>query len=249
VTARFPVQDAGADLHVHSTFSDDAESTVNENLAAAADQGLHTIGMVDHVRRGTAWVPDLVAAARALDGTRGVRVLVGVEAKMLDTGGALDLPEDLPALDYVLVADHQVPRPDGPRSPGAVAGDLAAGRLSPAEVIDGVVEATVASLACGERVIVAHPFSVLPKCGLHEDQVPDALVARLGIAARAMGAAVEVNEKWACPTERVTRLLAATGVDLTFSTDAHHRDQVGRYRYVTETAVAATAAAAADRGR
>lgn len=243
MTARFPVQDPGADLHVHSTFSDDAESTVAENLAAAADHGLHTIGMVDHVRRDTAWVPDMVAAARALDGTRGVRVLVGVEAKMLDTGGALDLPGDLPALDYVLVADHQVPRPDGPWSPRATAEALGTGRLSAGEVIDGLVEATVASLACGERVIVAHPFSVLPKCGLHEDQVPDALVTRLGDAARAAGAAVEVNEKWACPTRRVARLLAATGVDLTFSTDAHHRDGVGRYRYVTEAGAALVAAA------
>ena len=106
MTAGFPVQDPGADLHVHSTFSDDAESTVAENLAAAADQGLHTIGMVDHVRRGTAWLPDMVAAARALDGTRGVRVLVGVEAKMLDTGGALDLrlAVDASARDAGLVA-------------------------------------------------------------------------------------------------------------------------------------------------
>ena len=66
--------------------------------------------------------------------------------------------------------------------------------------------------------------------------MPERLVRRLGEAARAAGAAIEVNEKWACPTVRVARLLAATGVTLTFSTDAHHQQSVGRYHYVSGVA-------------
>jgi putative hydrolase len=240
---RLPVRGPGSDLHVHSTFSDDAESAQAENLAAAAARGLHTIGMVDHVRRSTAWVPDMVAGARALDGHAGVRVLVGVEAKVLDTAGAMDMPDDLADLDYVLVADHQMPRPDGPMTPSAVAAALADGLLGPGEVIDGLVEATVAAFGCWERVVVAHPFSILPKCGLGEDRVPDALVRRLGQEARAAGAAIEVNEKWTCPASRVARLLAATGCDLTFGTDAHHEDRVGRYSHVLDVAGGLAAAA------
>ncbi len=236
-----PRLDPGADLHVHSTFSDDAVSTVAENLASAAGHGLHTLGMVDHVRRDTTWVSDFAAAARDLDGKRGVRVLCGVEAKVLDTEGAVDLPPDLPELDYVLVADHQLPRPGGPMSPRAAHEALAAGTLAPDEAIADLIEATVASLACYDQVVVAHVFSILPKCGLHEAQVPERLVRRLGEAARAAGAAIEVNEKWACPTVRVARLLAATGVTLTFSTDAHHQQRVGRYDYVSGVAAGLTA--------
>jgi putative hydrolase len=231
-----PSLDPRADLHVHSTFSDDAVSTVAENLASAAGHGLHTLGMVDHVRRDTPWVAELAAAARELDGVGGVRVLCGVEAKVCDTEGTVDLPAELPSLDYVLVADHQLPRPGGPMSPRAAAEALAAGSLTAGEAIADLVEATVASLACYDQVVLAHIFSILPKCGLHEDQVPDDLVRHLGASARAAGAAIEINEKWACPTPRVARLLARTGVTLTMSTDAHHEQRIGRYRYVTDVA-------------
>jgi putative hydrolase len=244
-----PVLDLRADLHVHSTFSDDAVNTLEENLAAAANRRLHTLGMVDHVRRTTTWVPSFAAAARALDGALGVRVLCGVEAKVLDTSGAVDLPPSLPELDYVVVADHQLPRPEGPMPPQVAADALATGELSAGEVINDLVDATVAALGCYDRVILAHPFSILPQCGLHEDQVPEALVHRLGRAARAAGAAVEVNEKWGCPSPRVARLLSDTGVSLTFSTDAHHEQQVGHYAYVQHVAatVAAHTAQAASR--
>jgi putative hydrolase len=231
-----PELDRRADLHVHSTFSDDAVSTLAANLVSGAAHGLHTIGMVDHVRRTTTWVPDLLAAARALDGARGVRVLCGVEAKVLDTAGAVDVPPDLPAIDYVLLADHQLPRPDGPMLPADAVAALAGGTLTADEVVVDLVDATVAALACWDRVVVAHPFSVLPKCGLHEDAVPDELVRHLGTAARAAGAAIEINEKWTCPTPRIARLLAGTGVTLTLSTDAHHEAAVGRYAYVAEVA-------------
>ncbi|HEX5365189.1 MAG TPA: PHP domain-containing protein [Acidimicrobiales bacterium] len=244
----FPLLDAASDLHVHSTWSDGA-STVEENLAAARARGLHTLGMVDHVRRATTYVPDFAAAVRDLAGAarrQGVRVLLGVEAKVLDTAGAVDLPASpLPELDYVLVADHQLPRPEGPLPPHRARAALERGELSAAEVVEDLVEATVAALGCWERVVVAHPFSILPKCGLGEEDVPDRLVDRLGDAARAADAVVEVNEKWACPSRRVAERLARRGVGITLSTDAHHRDRVGRYRYVTGVADTVRAGAGA----
>jgi putative hydrolase len=229
-----PILDPGSDLHVHSTFSDGA-STVEENLVSAAEHGMHTLGMVDHVRRSTDWVPSFVEAVRALDGIRGMRVLCGVEAKILDTAGTIDMPAEMPTLDYVLVADHQLPRPDGPMHPRDAAAAIAAGTLTTAGVIEDLVEATVASLGCYDRVILAHLFSILPKCGIREDDVPDRLIRRLGQAARATGVVIEVNEKWTCPSRRVVELLSDEGVALTMSTDAHHETRVGRYDYVATT--------------
>lgn len=54
------------DHHVHSTFSDDAVSTPEENVAAAVVAGLETLRIVDHVRRDTTWVPEYVSAIAAL---------------------------------------------------------------------------------------------------------------------------------------------------------------------------------------
>ncbi|WP_116998799.1 PHP domain-containing protein [Desertimonas flava] len=241
----FPRLDRHSDLHVHSTFSDGA-STIDENLASAAGHGLHTLGMVDHVRRSTDWVPSFVDAVRALDGHSGLRVLCGVEAKILDTSGLMDMPADMPTLDYVLVADHQLPRPDGPMHPRDAEALLAEHELSTDEVIADLVEATVNALGCYDRVIVAHLFSILPKCGLHEDQVPDALVRRIGQAVVRHGAVVEVNEKWSCPSRRVVDLLVGEGVPITMSTDAHHEQRVGRYDYVTSTLAHLTADVTAE---
>lgn len=230
-----PLLDRGSDLHVHSTFSDGA-STIEEDLASAAGHGLHTLGLVDHVRRDTTWVPEFAAAVRALDGTTGVRVLLGVEAKILDVDGAVDLPAELPSLDYVLIADHQLPRPEGPMHPRDATEALAQRVLTVDEVVADLVEATINSFGCYDRAIVAHPFSILPKCGIHEDQVPEALVRRLGQHARQAGVVFEINEKWTCPSARVAGLLAETGVGITLSTDAHHEARVGRYCYVDEVA-------------
>ena len=59
------------DFHVHSTFSDDAVSTLAENVRAARERGLRTLCLVDHVRRDTAWVPEFTAAVARLPGPAG----------------------------------------------------------------------------------------------------------------------------------------------------------------------------------
>lgn len=109
---------------------------------------------------------------------------------------------------------------------------LRTGELTAGQVIDDLVEATVNALACYDRIVLAHLFSILPKCGLSEEQVPDASVRRLGDAVRRAGAVVEVNEKWTCPSARVAEIIDGCGVRITLSTDAHHESRVGRYSYV-----------------
>ncbi|MEQ1736367.1 MAG: PHP domain-containing protein, partial [Rhodoglobus sp.] len=105
------------DYHVHSTFSDDAVSSLRENIAAAADRGLRVVRLTEHVRSSTTWVADFVAAVAAEPVPRGLTVLTGVEAKILDSTGALDVPDDLSGIDGIVMADHQFPGPDGPWTP------------------------------------------------------------------------------------------------------------------------------------
>jgi putative hydrolase len=226
------------DHHVHSTFSDDAVSTPAENLAAAQSAGLREVRMVDHVRVSTTYVPEFLATVRALPTVEGLTVLTGVEAKILDASGAVDAPpEVLAALgtprgpDRVLLADHQVPGPDGPWSPRSTRQRIEAG-LAPADVVEMLVTATIRAMHAVGRAQLAHPFSVLPKIGLTEDAVPDELLDALADAAVATGTHVEVNEKWHCPGPRVAGRLRAAGVLLVASTDAHEAADVGVYDWV-----------------
>jgi putative hydrolase len=229
------------DFHVHSTFSDGA-STLAENVRAAAERGLATLCLADHVRRDTTWVPDFAAAVQRYRSQPGLRVLAGVEAKILDGSGRLDVPPDLDrcaGIDLVLIADHQFPADNGPVHPDQVRAAISDGAMTAAEAIERLCQATANALRSG--ALLAHLFSLLPKIGLDEAMVPAPLLADLaGQVARA-GVLVEVNEKWSCPSARTVTAMAEAGVSVVAGSDSHHRRDVGIYRSVRQTVSAARA--------
>jgi putative hydrolase len=229
------------DHHVHSTFSDDAKSSLSENVSAARAVGLTELRLVDHVRASTTWVPEFLAAVgNAKIDTGSLTIRTGVEAKIVDATGRLDLPSGLQTgpgradrVDRVLIADHQYPGPHGPWSPSRVLAERADG-LSASTVIDTLIDATISAMSRVEHAQLAHVFSLLPKVGLTEDDLHDDHLVALARAAAATGTWVEVNEKWACPGVRTIVALSDAGVTLVASTDSHHCREVGRYRRVVE---------------
>jgi putative hydrolase len=224
------------DFHVHSTFSD-GKSTLAENVRAARERALRTLCLVDHVRRDTAWLPEFAAAVTALRDQPGLRILAGVEAKILDTSGRLDLPPGLDGIDLVLIADHQFPGEDGPVHPADARAAIGRGEMAPAEAIERLCEASAHALTATDRGrVLAHLFSVLPKIGLDEAQVPEALLTRLATRIAAEEAMVEINEKWGCPSARTVAAMAHAGVRVVAGSDSHHRRDVGVYRSVRLTA-------------
>ena len=224
------------DFHVHSTFSDDARSTVAENLAAAGAIGLTEIRLVDHVRQSTTWVSEFLAAVASAPRHDGLSVRTGVEAKILNARGELDLPPDLVVgpggVDAVLIADHQFPGLDGAWSPEVTKDKLATG-LRVSDAVDLLVGATVAAMESVEWGQLAHCFSILPKIGLAESDLTDEHLAAWAEAAASTGTLIEVNEKWGCPGPRALRAAIAAGVQLVASTDSHSAGDVGRYSRVT----------------
>ncbi len=225
--------DDGADWHTHSDLTDGIDplsAMVNAGRAA----GLHTLGLSDHVRADTTWLPDYVATVRGLD-RQGMSLRCGVEAKMLDSSGSIDVPRGIEAVDYLLIADHQYPGIRGPVHPRVLADQIANGALSPETVISTVIEATAAAVTASPvPAIVAHLFSLLPKCGVDESLVREDMLDDLVSAARAAEARVEVNEKWRCPSKRVVKYLSLRGVEITGGSDAHRAADVGRWSYVRE---------------
>ncbi len=234
--------DLTQDVHVHGTFSDDATSTHAENIAAAAAQGLTLLRLVEHVRRSTTWVPDFVASVRREPVPDGLEVRLGVETKLLDAAGALDLPDDLTGIGTVLVADHQFPGPDGPWSPAETRHRLDDG-LAVGDALDLLVDGLVAAMSARPPGVtslqLAHCFSILPKVGLGEGDLTDAQLTRWAGAAARFGVLVEVNEKWACPGPRALRAAADAGVMLAPATDSHQAGDVGRYTRVPRLLAAA----------
>ncbi len=216
------------DHHVHSTFSDDAVSTLEENVAAAVAAGLDTVRLVDHVRRDTPWVPEFLAAVRALQVPEGLRVLTGVEAKILDASGTLDLPPLPAGVDRILIADHQFPTADGPLGPAAVRARMEQG-WPVEEVVQTLVDALIAAMHRYPGNQLAHCFSILPKIGVTEDALGPGRMRAWARVAAETDTLVEVNEKWTCPGPGALRAVQDAGATVVASTDSHHATDVGRY--------------------
>ena len=222
------------DHHVHSTFTD-GKATLEENIAQAERLGLRWLGCVDHVRADTTYVPDYVKAIRGLRSTTGVALSAGIEAKILDTEGRLDLPAaGLDGVDRVYIADHQFPWRGGPQSPRVVKGWLERGEVSAGACIAALVDATIASMrGCrGHALVLAHLFSILPNVGLSEAQVSSGHLQALAAAAADTHTIVEISERWRCPSVRTLAAMKAAGVALVCSTDSHMASAIGRYEYV-----------------
>lgn len=216
------------DHHVHSTFSDDAVSTLAQNVDAAAAAGLTTLRLVDHVRQSTTWVPEYLTAVKALRVPEGLTVLTGVEAKILDVAGALDIPALPDGIDRILIADHQFPGVDGPLGPDIVRERIAAG-WAPDDVLDQLVDSLIASMRRYPGNQLAHCFSILPKIGLSEDDLGEARIGAWARAAAETDTLVEINEKWGGPGIGALGALRLAGAEIVASTDSHEASDVGRY--------------------
>ena len=221
------------DMHVHSTFSD-GHNTIEENVAEAERIGLVELTCVDHVRKDTAWVPEYVAEVNQLKTHTPLLLHCAVEAKILNTGGLLDVPEDLTGVEAVYAADHQVPSPSGPMNPGVVREQIELTELEPQVAIAWIVAATAAAVRHHESIVIAHLFSVLPKIGCNEQDVPLELIDSLAWTAADAGARIEVDERWCCPASRTLRPFLRRGIPLLLSTDSHRLETIGRYQYCAE---------------
>jgi putative hydrolase len=126
-----------------------------------------------------------------------------------------------------------VPLADGPHTPKEVKELILHGTLSPAGVIEAIVTSTANALRRHSPVVLAHLFSVLPKLGLGEDQVPQDLLEGLAQATAQTAGQIEISERWRCPSARTLRPFLDSGVQLLLSTDSHRRETIGRYDYCT----------------
>ena len=93
------------DLHTHSIASGHALNTVYEIVREAREKGMSLIGIVEHgpsmegaPHEGYFWISD------QLDELYGVKVLLGIEANILNESGEIDLNGDLLEKQRVVIA-------------------------------------------------------------------------------------------------------------------------------------------------
>ena len=223
------------DLHTHSMYSDGAD-TLETNLAAAIRNGVTVFGASDHVRRSTTWVAEYSDHVARIAASAPIEVRCGVEAKILDVSGRLDVPDRLGGVEYIAIADHRMPLETRSAHPQDVARAIDLGVTTRRQVLEMLVTATAkAARSAPRRPLIAHLFSILPKMGLQEISVPEDLVRWLGRELCTAGAMVEINEKWRCPGERTLEILRQERVAIVYGSDAHTAGQVGVFDWVRRT--------------
>ncbi|MTI95338.1 MAG: phosphatase [Firmicutes bacterium] len=210
-----------ADLHVHTVASGHAYSTVLENVRAAADSGLELIAITDHgpSMQGGPHVyhfSNLRVLPRSMFG---VEILRGIEANIIDTDGAIDLPERFQKyMDIVLAGFH-------------------AECFRPASVEENT-RAMVGAIAGGQVDVIVHPGN--PAFLIDPETVARAAAENnvaLEINNTSLQGAVRKGSRENC--SEIAAWVAKSGGKISIGSDAHFATQVGELSGAVDLALKA----------
>ena len=203
------------DTHCHTISSGHAYSTILENAEAAAEKGLRIIAMTDHgpSMPGGPHIFHIGNQRVIPDYIKGVRVLKGVEANIMDHDGGLDLPESyLKRLEIVIASFHDV-------------------CIAPGSVEENT-RALIAAMRNPYVDIIAHPGN--PDFPIDIDKLIQ--------CAKDTGKLIEINNSSfigsrkgsADNCRRIAAKAVEKGVMLTAGSDSHICYDVGRFDKVEE---------------
>lgn len=208
------------DLQVHTTWTD-GRASVEEMLDTATARGLGTVAITEHVRRDTDWFPGFAGhVRRAAKARPGVEVLVGCEAKALDTDGSLDASDELRAqCDLVLGSVHRFPDGHG--------GLLDFKALDHAKCAQMECELTLGLLRAAPIDILAHPAGMTQR---RFGSFPASLFRRMLEASLERGIAVEINSSYLADVPGFLALCEEINPFVSVGSDAHRTEELGRCR-------------------
>jgi putative hydrolase len=226
--------DLTVDAHVHTGFAAGRDS-VGVIVSAADQAGLTALTFADQVTPDTAWLPAFADAVRRARSRTEMVLRVAAEVEVVQPDGWLAWPADLGHLEAVSVAVSRLPLPGVILDARDVRAMLAAGELSPEQVAEGLVTATIQGVERASRYAptqLARPLSLLAQVGLDDAVVTPDLLTALASACRETGTVVEVSEAWRSPTARLVAMLRAARVPLVPASDARYAAEVGRWQYL-----------------
>ncbi len=223
-----------ADGHVHTGFAAGRDS-VGLLVSAADRAGLTSVTFADQVGPETTWLPAYADTIRRARRRTELNLRIAAEVEVVRADGWLAWPADLGHLEAVSVAVSQLPLAAGPVAPREVRALLATGELTPDQVAEIVVTATIKGMDRASRYApaqLARPLSLLTQVGIDDSAVTPEILDALAAACRLTGTAVEISEAWRSPSPRVVAMLRVAGVAMIAASDARYAGEVGRWQYL-----------------
>lgn len=201
------------DLHTHTVASGHAFSTLNEIARSARAAQLELVGVTDHGpgMEGAPHAGYFEMSPRLPDTVDGIRVLMGIEANILDISGSLDLDDARLSLQGIVLA--------GLHGRTSYVGSTA----------EANTKAIMAVMSRGYVHVISHPY--------RNDYPTD--VVELARGAASTGVLLELNvsllrHSFAHPgaegvvsqTRRMLDALHDLGGRCAISSDAHHSSEI-----------------------
>lgn len=218
-----------ADYHTHTTYSRTGpylhgKASILDNVAAAYEQGLEEIAITDHgpfeiyginKKKIPQMRKDIEVAMRRYPG---IKILLGVEANIIDSPNGLDVkPEEFKDYDFVNAGYHY-----GAPKCGMVANwlsfHLPCSKSTKERMRARNTELAVRAIENNKIKILTHPGDKA-----YFD------MSALARACEKTGTLVEINARHKNPDVNDLREFAKYDVRFVISSDAHRKEHVGRY--------------------
>lgn len=212
-----------ADYHTHTVYSH-GTGTIEQNIEVAMQKGLKTLGVSDHSYRHFSYgvkyenIPKMREEIdRLQEKYKEIKILLGLEANILDNKGSIDVDDKiLKLVDYVMAGYHF----------GSIPNKKVKGIFNHAFNFVGLdrftkdynTEATINAMKNNDIFIVTHPGD---KGAVYIEEVAK--------AAKETNTHLEINSHHGYLTKEQLILIKDTGVKFMIGSDAHRPEDVGRF--------------------
>ncbi|PIS12078.1 MAG: hypothetical protein COT73_00315 [Bdellovibrio sp. CG10_big_fil_rev_8_21_14_0_10_47_8] len=213
------------DFHMHTKFTD-GESSVEEMHAQAISQGLRAILFSEHARKSSGpWFQEFAQTVRSLPHDQCL-ALVGVESKVADFSGELDLSDEIyNTVDLVMASVHRFPG-----ETGSIKGN--SGGLTSEQAIDREFRLSMAVLENPRVDILGHPFGMSYR--RFKAAPPADLFKKLIQKAADQSVAVEINPHYHPEPWQIYAWCKEFGAMISLGSNAHNLHEVARIQRVLQ---------------
>jgi len=207
------------DYHIHTSWSD-GNYTIEEAVERAKEIGLSAIAITDHARKDSQWVPNyLKHLSNIKNKERELKIIKGIEVKIIDTSGEIDLNRNwLQNLDVVLVGVHKIPGVNDKN-------DLVRIKERIPHIYAELILAAIKKVQLPKPTIIAHPGKYLREN--HLNYIPREYWEEIADEAKKNNKIIEYNTSSPLPKDFL-QLLISKNIKISIGSDAHKLEEIGK---------------------
>ena len=213
-------KDINFDFHIH-TNQTDGFCSAEEMIDQAINLKLKAIAITEHVDKSSDWFNNFAARIEILRNNNKIKILLGIETKVLDFNGTIDATANAIAKsDIVIGSVHRYPDGQGGFVPLEKIRDLG-------QSLSAKTEFNLAmGLLKNKKVdVLGHPFGVYSKLfGVF----PEDYLEQLLIKSLENKIAVEINTKYIVERDLFFKLFRKINPYVSIGSDAHHKEELAR---------------------